>query len=329
MTGGTFMVVDDDGLELQIIRDLLEDGGYRVITVTGGRQALDFLETDSRTIDAIILDVMMPGMSGYEICERLKSNPATRKIPVIFLTARIDAEDEARGFDVGAVEYIYKPVFGPILLRRMQALLSLARTQDLEDSHKEMVSMLGEAGHYNDNDTGVHIWRMAAYASALAAAAAWPDPMVKRMGLAAPMHDTGKIGIPDAILKAPRKLTAEEWVVMKRHTEIGFDILSKARSPVFAMAAEIARHHHEKWDGSGYPDGLAGDAISQSARIVAIADVFDALTMKRPYKEPWSVEDSMAEIRRGAGTQFEPILVDLFEGIQPEILAIKRSMESP
>ena len=156
MTDGTFMVVDDDGLELQIIRDVLEDGGYRVITVGGGRQALDFLKTDSRTIDAIILDVMMPGMSGYEVCEKLKSNPATRKIPVIFLTARIDAEDEARGFDVGAVEYIYKPIFGPILLRRIQALLSLARTQELEDSHKEMVSMLGEAGHYNDNDTAAN-----------------------------------------------------------------------------------------------------------------------------------------------------------------------------
>ena len=214
------------------------------------------------------------------------------------------------------------------MLRRVQTHLSLVRTQELEESQKAAIFMLGEAGHFNDTDTGDHIWRMASYAGALAKAAGWPEHMAERVELAAPMHDTGKIGTPDGILKAPRKLTAEEWEIMQQHARIGFGILSKSTTPIFTMAAEIALCHHEKWDGSGYPTGLSGNAIPESARITAIADVFDALTMKRPYKEPWSIEDSMTEIQKGSGSHFEARLVEFFEGILPKIVKIKEEWEN-
>jgi putative two-component system response regulator len=183
--------------------------------------------------------------------------------------------------------------------------------------------MLGDAGHYNDNDSGVHIWRMAEYARALAQARGWSQEKCQMMGLAAPMHDTGKIGIPRDILVKPGSLNADEWVVMKTHCRIGHDILARSQAPVFQLAAEIAHSHHEKWDGSGYPQGLAGSAIPESARIVAVADVFDALSMKRPYKEAWPLERVLQTLREGSGTHFEPGLVELFFSIQPQIEEIQ------
>jgi putative two-component system response regulator len=314
------LAVDDEPNNLRVLGQILRDR-YELAFACSGEEAIE--AAAEHAPDLILLDIMMPGMNGYEVCDKLKACPSTREIPVIFVTAMGEVEDEARGFDAGAVDYIQKPVSAPILLRRVETHLSLVRVHELEESHRQALFMLGEAGHYNDTDTGSHIWRMAAYACALAAAAGWPDHLVERLELAAPLHDTGKIGTPDAILKAPRKLTEEEWGIMRQHAEIGFGILSKSNSKIFAMAAEIAHHHHEKWDGSGYPDGLAGDTIPEVARIVALADVFDALTTKRPYKEPWSIEESLAEIRKGAGSHFEPRLVDLFEKILPELLRIK------
>ncbi|MDH3605196.1 MAG: HD domain-containing protein, partial [Candidatus Tectomicrobia bacterium] len=190
-------------------------------------------------------------------------------------------------------------------------------------NQRAAIHMLGEAGHYNDTDTGVHIWRMAAYAAALARSAGWHVDKAAMLELAAPMHDTGKIGIPDAILKKPAKLDADEWVIMKTHAELGHNILSKMDSPLFQMAAEVALHHHEQWDGSGYPQGPAGTAIPESARIVAIADVFDALTMKRPYKEAWTMQAAFEEIQKKAGSHFDPDLVDAFFRIEAEIQTIK------
>ncbi len=318
------LLVDDEPNNLQLLRQILKDD-YQLIFANSGEKALD--AAIKHRPDLILLDIMMPGMNGYKVCEKLKSMPATVGIPVIFVTAMSEVEDETRGFDAGAVDYILKPVSAPIVLRRVHTHLSLTRVQELEDSRREAIYMLGEAGHYNDTDTGVHIWRMAAYARALAEAAGWPKNLAASLEQAAPMHDTGKIGTPDAILKAPRKLTAEEWVIMKQHSQIGFDVMKKSAAPLFAMAAEIALCHHEKWDGSGYPQGLSGKAIPESARIVAIADVFDALTMKRPYKEPWSNEDAMAEIRKGSGSHFEPRLVELLESILPEVLKIKAEWE--
>jgi putative two-component system response regulator len=319
------LIVDDEPNNLQVLRQILKDR-YTLLFATSGEKALQAVAEHAPNL--ILLDVMMPGMNGLEVCRRLKDNPASAEIPVIFVTAMADVEDEAQGFDAGAVDYIAKPVSAPLVLRRVQTHLSLVRAKALEDSQKAAIFMLGEAGHYNDTDTGVHIWRMSAYARALAEAAGWPSERAEWLELAAPMHDTGKIGIPDSILKAPRKLTEEEWRIMKTHTLIGADILAKSPTPVFVMAAEIALHHHEKWDGSGYPAKLVGEAIPESARLVAIADVFDALTMERPYKAAWSVEDAAAEIQRGAGGHFEPRLVALFMEILPTVLRIKQEWDA-
>ena len=204
------LVVDDEPNNLKVINQILREQ-YNIIFAPNGRKAID--AANMHQPDLILLDVMMPDMDGYEVCARLKAHPSTKDIPVIFVTAMVEVEDEARGFDVGAVDYIQKPVSAAILLRRVETHLSLVNMQKLQKSYEQAVYMLGEAGHYNDTDTGVHIWRMAGYACALATAAGWSESEVKRLSFAAPMHDTGKIGIPDEILKAARKLTAEEWIV--------------------------------------------------------------------------------------------------------------------
>lgn len=321
----TILAVDDEPNNLQILRHILRDS-YRLLYATSGIKAIEAAEKHHP--DLILLDIMMPEMAGYEVCELLKKRASTCHIPVIFVTSMGEVEDEAKGFDYGAVDYIQKPVSAAILLRRIETHLSLVRAHELEKSYKQAIFMLGEAGHYYDNDTGLHTWRMAAYARLLAKAAGWSGGQADTIELAASLHDTGKIGIPDSILKAPRKLTDEEWVIMKQHPEIGYSILNKSNGPIFTMAAEIARHHHERWDGSGYPCGLAGLEIPESARIAAVADVFDALSIKRPYKDAWSVKDSMAELRRIAGSHLEPRMVGLFEDIIPDILHTREIWEA-
>jgi putative two-component system response regulator len=319
------LLVDDEPNNLKLLQQILKSQ-YDLIFAPNGERALDAVNQHSP--DLILLDIMMPGISGYEVCEKLKANPATEHIPVIFVTAMGELDDETKGFDVGAVDYIQKPVSGPIVLRRVKTHLSLVRVKELEIAQREAIFMLGEAGHHNDSDTGVHIWRMAAYSRIIADAAGWSKTMAERLELAAPMHDTGKIGTLDSVLKAPRKLVAEEWEHMKQHATTGYEILRKGSSPLFQMAAEIAHYHHERWDGKGYPVGLAGENIPESARIVAIADVFDALTMKRPYKEAWGVEESLAEIKKDAGAHFDPRLVELLDDIMPKIISAKEKWDS-
>jgi putative two-component system response regulator len=314
------LVVDDEPNNLQLLRQILKDH-YQLIFAADGESALKAAR--KHLPDLVLLDISMPGMDGYQVCLELKADRLTTSIPVIFVTALGEVENEARGFDVGGADYILKPISKPIVLRRIQTHLSLVRMQEFEEVQREAVYMLGTAGHYSDTDTGSHIWRMSAYARALALASGWSSQLAERLELAAPMHDIGKIGIPDAILKAPRKLNPEEWAIMQSHSNIGFDILSHSHTALFVMAKEIARHHHERWDGTGYPDGLKGNDIPESARIIALADVFDALTTKRPYKTVWSIEDALQEIQRNAGGHFEPRLVNLFIEILPEILRIK------
>jgi len=239
----------------------------------------------------------------------------------------------------GTVDYITKPVSGPIVLARVATHLALSdqqksmniqvaqRTYELEQSQKAAIHMLGEAGHYNDTDTGMHIWRMAGYSGELGRRFGWSVTQAKQLEFAAPLHDTGKIGIPDAILKKTGKLDANEWEVMKTHAQVGYDILSKNKTELFQLAAEIALNHHERWDGSGYPNGLLGQDIPESARIVAIADVFDALTMKRPYKAAWSIDKAVAEMQRGSGTHFDAQLLDCFLDNLGTILDIKKEWE--
>ncbi|MET0066940.1 MAG: HD domain-containing phosphohydrolase [Candidatus Thiodiazotropha sp.] len=330
------LVVDDTPENIAVMKGILV-GQYTVLAATSGIIALKLVE--KRKPDLILLDVMMPEMDGYEVCRHLKANPQTTEIPVIFVTAKTESEDEQTGFDAGAVDYLAKPVHPSVVRARVKTHLSLSdqqqacrrqvieRTRELEESQRAAIFMLGDAGHYNDTDTGVHIWRMAAYSAALARAVKWPVEEARLLELAAPMHDTGKIGISDDILKAPRKLTDEEWKIMKTHSVIGYRILSKSSSPLFQMAASVALHHHERWDGGGYPDGLVGDAIPECARIVAIADVFDALTMRRPYKEPWPVEKALETLRESAGSHFDPDLVNAFIQIIDEILEIKQAWD--
>jgi putative two-component system response regulator len=323
---GPLLIVDDEPQNLAVMRQILGKE-YRLVFARNGADAL--AATRKHQPALILLDIQMPEMNGYAVCRALKADPKTDAIPVIFVTSMSDVGNEAEGFANGAVDYIVKPVYPAIVLARVRAQLSLVRATRLEQSYRDAISMLGEAAHFNDTDTGVHIWRMAAYAAALARAHGWNADDCQLIELASPMHDTGKLGVPQAILQKPGPLDAQEWEVMKTHPQVGQDILARSDSPVFRMAAEIALQHHEKWNGGGYPQGLKGLAISEAARIVAIADVFDALTMKRPYKEAWPLEQVIATIRSGHGSHFDPHLTDLFLSILPEIEAIKSHWAQP
>ena len=314
------LIVDNDPNNLFLMKSILADK-YHLIYAKSDKIAIKLANTHQPNL--ILLDIMMPDMNGYEVCETLKTNSQTKDIPVIFISAMSEIKDETYGFEVGAVDYIHKPISPPILLKRVENHINLVRANKLENSYQSAIEMLGHAGHYNDTDTGAHIWRMAAYAKKIAESIGWDETQARTLELAAPMHDTGKIGIPDSILKAPRKLDKKEWEVMKKHVILGFDILSHSDTPVFQMAAEIALYHHEKWDGSGYPMGVSGENIPISARIVAIADVFDALTMKRPYKNAWPVDKAVEEIKNGSGSHFDPELVYVFNSNIAEILKIK------
>lgn len=314
------LIVDDEPANLALLNQMLS-GEHRLVFASSGRDALEAARKHEPAL--ILLDVQMPDATGYEVCQRLKADPVTSEVPVIFVTSLTGSWNESEGFRVGAVDYISKPLSALVVQARVRAHLSLVRASRLEQSYRDAIMMLGAAGHYNDNDTGMHIWRMASYARALALAVGWDAVAAHTLELAAPMHDTGKIGIPDAILKKPAKLDAKEWAIMQTHTTIGHGILSRSEAPVFRMAAEVALRHHERWDGSGYPDGLAGEAIPESARIVALADVFDALTMKRPYKDAWPLPEVLDTLHEEAGSHFEPRLVKVFMDILPTILDIR------
>jgi putative two-component system response regulator len=325
MSIGPLLVVDDEPQNLATLRQILTPD-YKMVFARNGGDAIAAAKKHMPSL--ILLDVQMPDMDGYAVCRALKADPETEHIPVIFVTSMADECDETAGFSAGAVDYLIKPVSPPIVRARVKNHLSLVRVTRLEQSYRNSIFMLGTAGHYNDTDTGVHIWRMAAYARAFAAASGWNAEDCDALELAAPMHDTGKIGIGESILRKPGPLTAEEWVIMKTHTQIGHNILSKSNAPVFQLAADVALHHHEKWDGSGYPDGLVGKNIPEPAHIVALADVFDALTMKRPYKEAWPLDRVVTTIQESAGHHFNPRLVEIFESILPQILEIKAAWDA-
>ena len=314
------LLVDDEPTNLQVLRHILQ-ADYRLLFATDGERALQVAR--EQRPDLVLLDIMMPHMDGYAVCCALKADAATASIPVIFITALNDSQDETAGFDVGAVDYITKPVSPPVVRARVRTHLSLVRMDELRETRLQIVQRLGRAAEYKDNETGLHVIRMSHFSQLLALAAgcspAWAEDLLN----AAPMHDVGKIGIPDAVLRKPGPLDADEWATMRRHPEIGAEIIGEHPSGVLQLAREIALAHHEKWDGSGYPRGLAGEAIPLSARIVAIADVFDALTTRRPYKEPWPVQDALDHIAAQAGKHFDPALVALFAPLLPQLLEIR------
>ena len=314
------LLVDDEPTNLQVLRHVLQ-ADYRLLFATDGARALQVAREQLPQL--ILLDIMMPGMDGYAVCRALKADPATAGIPVIFITALNDSQDETAGFDVGGVDYLTKPVSPPVVRARVRTHLSLVRMDELRETRLQIVQRLGRAAEYKDNETGMHVIRMSHFSKLLALAAghspAWAEDLLN----AAPMHDVGKIGIPDAVLRKPGPLDADEWATMRRHPEIGAEIIGEHPSGVLQLAREIALAHHEKWDGSGYPRGLAGEAIPLSARIVAIADVFDALTTRRPYKEPGPVQDALDHIAAEAGKHFDPALVALFAPLLPQLLEIR------
>ena len=314
------LLVDDEPTNLQVLRHVLQ-ADYRLLFATDGARALQVAR--EQRPDLVLLDIMMPHMDGYAVCRALKADAATASIPVIFITALNDSQDETAGFDVGGVDYLTKPVSPPVVRARVRTHLSLVRMDELRETRLQIVQRLGRAAEYKDNETGMHVIRMSHFSQLLALAAgcspAWAEDLLN----AAPMHDVGKIGIPDAVLRKPGPLDADEWATMRRHPEIGAEIIGEHPSGVLQLAREIALAHHEKWDGSGYPRGLAGEAIPVSARIVAIADVFDALTTRRPYKEPWPVQEAMNHIAAQAGKHFDPALVALFAPLLPQLLEIR------
>ncbi|WP_295536658.1 HD domain-containing phosphohydrolase [uncultured Pseudacidovorax sp.] len=316
----TVLVVDDEPLNLQVVRSMLH-ADYRLVFAKDGRSALTLAA--AATPDLVLLDVMMPGMTGYEVCRELKSQALTRFVPVIFATALADEANEELGLACGAVDYVVKPLNAGILRARIRTHLSLVRMEELHVTRLQAIRCLGAAAEYKDNETGLHVVRMSHYAHVLALAAGYGAAEADDLLHAAPMHDIGKIGIPDAILQKPAALTPEERAVMMEHPRIGADILGNHPSRLFQLARTIALTHHEKWDGSGYPHGLAGADIPLVGRIVALADVFDALTSARPYKPAWPVEDAMGWIQSQSGSHFDPALVELLQQNLPQLLEIK------
>ncbi|WP_343728455.1 HD domain-containing phosphohydrolase [Duganella sp.] len=314
------LVVDDEASNLQLLRHILQDH-YRLLFAKDGPRALELARSERPQL--ILLDVMMPGMTGYETCKLLKADPATAGIPVIFVTALSDTDDELIGFEAGAVDYITKPVSPPIVRARVRNHLSLVGVDELKKTRLEIVQRLGLAAEYKDNETGLHVIRMSHYARILGLALGMSEAEAEDLLHAAPMHDVGKIGIPDSILRKPGALDTDEWKVMQTHAAIGGDIIGKHPSGMLAMAYDVAVTHHEKWDGSGYPNGLKGEEIPLVGRIVAIADVFDALTSARPYKQAWPVEKAVEHMEAQRDRHFEGRLVDLFFKQMPALLEVK------
>ncbi len=339
----TILIVDDSPENLSVLSELLQPL-YRVRVANSGRRALQIAATEPYP-DLILLDVMMPGMDGYQVYERLRSDPATSEVPVIFVTAMNGMDAELRGLEAGAVDYISKPIFPPIVLARVRTQLKLKQANDwLRDQNsfldaevqKRMaendliqevsIRALAHLAEIRDPETGNHILRTQAYVHLLALnlqthprfVSTLNDHYIKLLVRSAPLHDIGKVGIPDAILQKPGPLTADEWKIMKTHAQLGSEAIELAERdasrPVefLNLAKEIAHWHHEKWDGSGYPDSLVGDAIPISARIMALADVFDALISKRVYKQAMSYDQVQSIISEGRGRHFDPDIVDAF-----------------
>jgi cyclic di-GMP phosphodiesterase len=356
------LIVDDERVNIDLLVDLLKPH-YRTLVATNGEQALKRAAGEPRP-DILLLDVMMPGMDGYEVCRRLKAETGTRAIPVIFVTAMSEVGDEMKGFALGAVDYITKPVSPPIVEARVRAHLEnkhardfiedrnrvlqqmvLERTRELEATQDATILSMATLAETRDPETGHHLQRTQGYVRALARQLRshrryreeLDDHAIDLLFKSAPLHDIGKVGVPDRILLKPAKLDADEWQEMRLHVVHGYEAIaatekalaaagiSAAAASFLRYAREIARCHHEKWDGSGYPDGMGAEDIPLSARLMALADVYDALRSKRCYKPPYPHERAVAEIVEGRGGHFDPDVVDAFRVLGDEFIAISQS----
>ncbi|MCM2308726.1 MAG: two-component system response regulator [Sulfuritalea sp.] len=359
--GSLLLIVDDVPANLSVLGDLLHDAGYQVKAATSGRAALRYAAQNPQPA-LILLDVMMPEMDGYQVLAALRKDPVTCDIPIIFLTALDNARDEERGFQHGAADYITKPIKPDVVLARVRSQL-LARiagnwlrdqnaaleaevTRRMEENELiQAVSIraLAHLAETRDPETGNHILRTQGYVRLLATrlqhhprfAETLDDSYIKMLAASAPLHDIGKVGIPDSILQKPGKLTTEEWEVMKTHSLLGSEAIAQAEHDIakpvefLALAKEVARWHHERWDGSGYPDGLCGDDIPISARLMTIADVFDALISKRVYKEPMPIGQVREIIVAELGRQFDPDVAEVFLTHFVEFTAIAAQHSDP
>jgi len=352
----TILVVDDSPENLQVLSAVLK-GQYKVKVALNGERALALAQAEP-TPDLILLDVMMPEMDGYQVLLALRDNPVTRDIPVMFLTALDASHDEQRGLDMGAADYISKPIRPSVVLARVRTQLEAKQARDLlrgqnsfleaevarrmaENELIQAISIraLARLAEIRDPETGNHILRTQAYVELLARrlqshprfAATLSDDYIKLLARSAPLHDIGKVGIPDAILQKPGKLDAEEWEIMKTHARLGAEAIEQAdldsekQLAFLTLAREIARWHHERWDGAGYPDGLQGEAIPVSARLMALADVFDALISPRVYKAPIPLAQACEIMRAGRGSHFDPDACDAFLDVFEQMGEIARS----
>ena len=352
--GEVILIIDDSPENLSVMGELLQNSGYRVKVANGGHAGLKLAEQAPKP-SLILLDIMMPEMDGHDVMRQLRSNEQTCDIPVIFLTAQDNDEDEERAFDAGIADYILKPIKPPVVLARVRSQLLVRQARGwLQDQNNALeaeierrmrenemiqavsIRALAHLAETRDNETGAHIQRTQSYVRLLATrlvkhprfAATLTNKYIEILSRSAPLHDIGKVGIPDHILLKPGKLTPEEWEIMKTHTMLGYDAISRAERDMDAsakfltQAKEIVRWHHERWDGAGYPDGLAGDEIPVSARLMALADVFDALISKRVYKEAIPFAEAHTIIAAERGRQFDPDVTDCFLSAYAEFEAI-------
>ena len=334
------MAVDDESVNLKLLDKMLRMQGYEQLVLVEDPRRVVGLYQDVQP-DLILLDLNMPHLDGYQVMEQLKALGAPLLPPIVILTAQHGKEHLLKALNAGARDYLTKPFDRAELLMRVRNQLDVhlahrflhdqaatldamvrVQTEELRRTRLEVIQRLGKAAEYRDEETGNHILRMSHVCAVLARAMDWSEGECDLILNASPMHDIGKIGIPDAILLKPGKLEPDEWAIMKKHASIGARLLDGDESDLMRMAHEIALTHHEKWDGTGYPNGLAGEAIPMAGRIAAIADVFDALTSERPYKKPWTVEAAVELIRTQRGQHFAPEVVDAFMEQLPQILGI-------
>jgi putative two-component system response regulator len=342
------LVVDDQPQNIELLEAYLAPQGYEVVSAASGEEALQKLAQNP--VDLILLDVMMPGMDGFEVTRRIRKDPLHRLLPIILVTALRETEDRVKGIEAGCDDFLSKPVDKVELLARVRSLLKVKAYNDLLSNYRaelesevikrtaelkqafekiksaslETIYRLSMASEYKNDDSGAHIKRMSLYSAAIARKMGLDEKTVETILYAAPMNDLGKIGIPDAILMKTSKLDGLEWEIMKLHTVIGAKILEGSDAEFIRMGATIALSHHEKWDGSGYPYRMKGSEIPVAARVAAVADVFDALTSKRPYRKPFPTAEALDIIREGSESHFDPDTVAAFFSVQDEILAIKR-----
>lgn len=353
----TLMVVDDIPENLNLLQDMLQGKGYRVLAFPNGRMALNAAAKSPP--DLILLDINMPEMNGFEVCRRLKDDDALKEIPVLFISALTEVTDKIKAFSTGGVDYVTKPfqfeevnarVDTHLRLRKMKLELERQnlhleelvseKIREISDSQLATLLAVSKLAEYRDDETGRHIERTRTFCRIITEQLrlnphyekSISDAYVENIFHAAPLHDIGKVGIADSILLKPGKLTSEEFEIMKTHPVIGANTLQTARSkyPKNAfvnMGIAIAHAHHEKWDGSGYPDGLAGEDILLASRIMALADVYDALRSKRPYKEPFTHEKSCGIILEGKGKHFDPAVVETFQELEARFAQIREEMD--